>query len=258
MIHVTFPTAQSAPTSRPFRPRLANRSPLLSPSARSRRSATATRRSRRPDRRGRQARVHLARRSAGSSAHPPRRGACARRSGSVAVAGYAGDHRAGDRERLLLRLLPLRTVHARGFPGDREAHAGAGQQHGAARRVGIAICSASSSACSIASSTEFSLSGRLSTILCQAALRSIRMLSSMACQFVDRALPLQRQVGPVGEALQGEAGIDGTHGRQARQARAEKTLVGGQVGGDDAVVVRSPGRCPPFHRPPSPPGPGGG
>ncbi len=55
--------------------------------------------------------------------HPPRRGACARRGGAVAVAGYAGDDRAGDRERLLLRLLPPRTVHARGFSGDREAHA---------------------------------------------------------------------------------------------------------------------------------------
>ena len=57
---------------------------------------------------GRQSRVHQPRRSAGAGAHSPRRGACARRGGAVAVARDAGDHRAGDRERLLLRLLPQR------------------------------------------------------------------------------------------------------------------------------------------------------
>ena len=32
---------------------------------------------------------------------------------------HAGDHRPGDRERLLLRLRPQRALHARGFPGHR-------------------------------------------------------------------------------------------------------------------------------------------
>ncbi len=68
-------------------------------------------------------RIHLARRPARARAHPPRRGACDGRGGAVALAGRAGDDRPGDRERLLLRLLPLRAVHARGLPGDREAHA---------------------------------------------------------------------------------------------------------------------------------------
>ena len=41
----------------------------------------------------------------------------------IAVAGHAGDHRPGDRERLLLRLLPQRAVHARRPAGDREEDA---------------------------------------------------------------------------------------------------------------------------------------
>ena len=39
--------------------------------------------------------------------------ACAGRGGAGAVARHAGDHRPGDRERLLLRLRPQRAVHAR-------------------------------------------------------------------------------------------------------------------------------------------------
>ena len=72
-------------------------------------------RPRRPDRRRRADRVPQPRRSARAGADPPRRRACARRGRAVAVAGHAGDDRAGDRERLLLRLLPQRAVHARGL-----------------------------------------------------------------------------------------------------------------------------------------------
>ena len=83
----------------------------------------AARRSHRPDREGRQDRVRLARGPARARIDPPRRRACAGRSGADAVARHAGDHRAGDRERLLLRLLPQRAVHAGGLPGDREEDA---------------------------------------------------------------------------------------------------------------------------------------
>ena len=71
----------------------------------------------------RQDRVRHARRPARARADPARRRARAGRGGAGAVARHAGDHRPGDRERLLLRLLPQRAVHARGFPGDREEDA---------------------------------------------------------------------------------------------------------------------------------------
>ena len=41
------------------------------------------------------------------------------RSGAGALSRHPGDHRPGDRERLLLRLLPQRAVHARRSSGDR-------------------------------------------------------------------------------------------------------------------------------------------
>ena len=71
----------------------------------------------------RQDRVHHPRRSARAGADPARRGACAGRSRAVAVAGHAGHDRPGDRERLLLRLLPQRAVHAGRFCRDREEDA---------------------------------------------------------------------------------------------------------------------------------------
>ncbi len=63
------------------------------------------------------------RRSARAGAHPPRCRARARRSGADAVARHPGHHRSGDRERLLLRFLPQRAVHAGGFRRDREEDA---------------------------------------------------------------------------------------------------------------------------------------
>ena len=77
----------------------------------------------RPDRAGRQDRVRVARGPARAGTDPPRCRACAGRSGAGAVAGHPGDHRAGDRERLLLRLLPQPAVHPGGLPGDREEDA---------------------------------------------------------------------------------------------------------------------------------------
>ena len=70
------------------------------------------------------------------------------------VAGHAGDHRPGDRERLLLRLLPQRAVHARRSAGDREEDA---RDHRARQTVhhgslvarrGQAACSATRASCS--------------------------------------------------------------------------------------------------------------
>ena len=80
-------------------------------------------RSLRSARQVRQGRDRHPRRSARAGTDPPRRRARAGRGRAGAVAGHAGDHRAGDRERLLLRLRPQRAVHARGFPGDREEDA---------------------------------------------------------------------------------------------------------------------------------------
>ena len=126
MIHVTFPDgAERAYRARRLRPRHRQIHLPLSRQAHGRDGARRrTRRSRRSDRTTTRALEFISpRRPARAGAHPPRRGACAGRSGAVAVAGHAGDDRPGDRERLLLRLLPQRAVHARGFPGDREAHA---------------------------------------------------------------------------------------------------------------------------------------
>ena len=81
------------------------------------------RRSRRPDRARCQDRIPHARRPARAGTDPPRRRACARRGGADAVARHAGHHRAGDRERLLLRLLPQPAVHAGRFRRDREEDA---------------------------------------------------------------------------------------------------------------------------------------
>ena len=61
--------------------------------------------------------------SARAGTDPARRRPRAGRSGAGAVAGHAGDHRPGDRERLLLRLLPQRAVHAGGLCRDREEDA---------------------------------------------------------------------------------------------------------------------------------------
>ena len=77
----------------------------------------------RSDRARRQDRVPHPRRPARARADPPRRRPCARRSGADAVARHPGHHRAGDRERLLLRFLPQRAVHAGGFRRDREKDA---------------------------------------------------------------------------------------------------------------------------------------
>ena len=65
----------------------------------------------------------VARRSARARTDPPRLRPCAGRGRAGAVARHAGDHRPGDRERLLLRLLPQRAVHAGGFRRDREEDA---------------------------------------------------------------------------------------------------------------------------------------
>ena len=77
----------------------------------------------RPARQVRQGRDHHPRRSARAGADPPRRRPCAGGSRAGTVAGDAGDHRAGDRERVLLRFRPQRAVHARRFSGDREEDA---------------------------------------------------------------------------------------------------------------------------------------
>ena len=77
----------------------------------------------RPDREGREDRVRLARGPARAGADPPRCRACAGRGGADPVARHPGDHRPGDRERLLLRLLPQPAVHPGGLPGDREEDA---------------------------------------------------------------------------------------------------------------------------------------
>ena len=77
----------------------------------------------RSDRARRQDRVPHPRRSARARTDPPRRRACARRSGADAVARHPGHHRAGDRQRLLLRFLPQRAVHAGRFRRDRKEDA---------------------------------------------------------------------------------------------------------------------------------------
>ncbi len=59
------------------------------------------------------------RRPAGAGADPPRRRARHGGGGAGALSRHAGDHRAGDRERLLLRFLPQPAVHHRGSAEDR-------------------------------------------------------------------------------------------------------------------------------------------
>ena len=71
----------------------------------------------------RQDRVHHPRRPARAGTDPPRCRACAGGSRAVAVARHAGHHRPGDRERLLLRFLPQRAVHAGRFARDRKEDA---------------------------------------------------------------------------------------------------------------------------------------
>ena len=70
--------------------------------------------------------------------HPPLDGAPARLRGEGALPRRAGDDRAGDRERLLLRLLVQAPVHARGSRGDREedGRAREARHPGQARGVG--------------------------------------------------------------------------------------------------------------------------
>ena len=72
--------------------------------------------------------------AAGPGPDPPLHRAPARLRGEGAVSRRAGDHRPGDRERLLLRLRLQAAVHARRSGGDREAHGGAGGE-GRARRA---------------------------------------------------------------------------------------------------------------------------
>ena len=71
----------------------------------------------------RQDRVHHPRRPARAGADPPRRRARDGRGGAGALARHPGDHRPGDRERLLLRLLPQPAVHPGGLRRDREEDA---------------------------------------------------------------------------------------------------------------------------------------
>ena len=56
-------------------------------------------------------------------ADPPRRRACHGRGRAGALSRHASDHRAGDRERLLLRLRPRRAVHAGRSAGHRSQDA---------------------------------------------------------------------------------------------------------------------------------------
>ena len=67
------------------------------------------------DRRRCQDRDRHPRQPRGPRADPPRRGPCHGRGRADLVARHAGDDRPGDRERILLRLLPQRALHTRGF-----------------------------------------------------------------------------------------------------------------------------------------------
>ena len=66
---------------------------------------------------------HQPRRSARARAHSPRCRARARRSGAKPVARHPGHHRPGDRQRLLLRLLPQPAIHAGRLRRHREKDA---------------------------------------------------------------------------------------------------------------------------------------
>ena len=115
MIPVTFPDG----ASRPFEPGVSGLdiaksiSPSLAKRTRRHDARRRAGRSRRADRPRRQDRVRRPRRSARAGADPPRRRPCAGRSGAGALSRHAGHHRPGDRERLLLRFLSRRAVHAR-------------------------------------------------------------------------------------------------------------------------------------------------
>ena len=79
--------------------------------------------SERSDRARCQDRVSRPRGPARPGIDPARRRPCAGRGGAGAVARHPGHHRPGDRERLLLRLLPQPAVHAGGFRRHREEDA---------------------------------------------------------------------------------------------------------------------------------------
>ena len=121
MIQLTFPDNSSrAFRRRHYRP--GDRRRHFQIACQEGRRHDARRQAHRPlrhDRARRQDRDRHARRSAGARAHParcrPRHG----RGGAGALSGHAGDHRPGDRERLLLRLLPERALHHRRPAGDR-------------------------------------------------------------------------------------------------------------------------------------------
>ena len=71
----------------------------------------------------RQDRIRHPRRPARAGTDPARRRPRAGRSGAGAVARHPGHHRPGDRERLLLRLLPQPAVHAGRLRRDRKEDA---------------------------------------------------------------------------------------------------------------------------------------
>ena len=85
-----------------------------------------------PIEQGRQDRIPDPRRPARAGTDPPRRRARDGRGGAGAVARHPGDHRPGDRQRLLLRLPPQRAVHARGPAGHRKEDA---RDHRQGRRL---------------------------------------------------------------------------------------------------------------------------
>ena len=80
-------------------------------------------RPRRSDRSRRADRDRHPRRSARAGTDPPRRRPRDGRGRAGALSRHAGHHRAGDRERLLLRFLPQRAVHHGRPAGDREEDA---------------------------------------------------------------------------------------------------------------------------------------
>ena len=80
----------------------------------------------------RQHRIRHARQRRRARADPPRRRARPRRGGAGTVAGDAGHHRPGDRERLLLRLQARHAVLGRRFPDHRKED---GRDHRARRRL---------------------------------------------------------------------------------------------------------------------------
>ena len=98
------------------------------------------------DRARRQVVAHHPQGPGGAGTDPPRHRACAGQGGAGAVPGHPGDHRPGDRGRLLLRLRARRAVHA-GRPAqdrsedarDRRARPADPARGLAARRGGRAL-----------------------------------------------------------------------------------------------------------------------